>query len=74
MLLAVGILLVLPILQVVSVIEPWLPSKLLGATTSLMAGVPVTELLKATAVAVVVVPGLFAIAVRRLARREPATG
>lgn len=72
-LLAVGILLVLPVLQVVPVIEPWLPSKLLGATTSLMAGVPVTELLRSTAVALVLVPGLFILAARRLARREPTT-
>lgn len=73
-LLAVGILLVLPILQVVSVIEPWLPSKLLGATTSLMAGVAVTELLKATAVAFVLVPALFTLATWRMTHREPTTG
>lgn len=69
-LLSVGILVVLPILQVVAVIEPWLPSTLLGAPTALLAGVPVTELLKATAVTVVVTALLLGVAVRRLDARE----
>lgn len=69
-LLAVGALLVLPILQLISAIEPWLPSKLLGATTSLLTGTPVGELLKATAATVVLVPALLAWAIRRLDHRE----
>lgn len=69
-LLAVGVLLVLPILQVVAVIEPWLPSTLLGATTALLAGVPLTELLRAAVVTVVVSGLLLLVAVRRLDARE----
>lgn len=69
-LLAVGVLLVLPILQVVAVIEPWLPSTLLGATTALLAGVPLTELLRAAVVTVVVSGLLLVVAIRRLAARE----
>ncbi len=69
-LLSVAALVVLPILQVISVMEPWLPSKLLGATTDLLGGTPVTTLLKATAVTVVAVLALLTIAVHRLAQRE----
>lgn len=69
-LLSVGVLVVLPILQIVSAIEPWLPSKLLGATTALLAGVPVTELLKAAVVTAAAVPALLALATRRLDQRE----
>ena len=69
-LLAVGALIVLPILQLIGPIEPWLPSKLLGATTDLLTGTPTTELLKATATTVVLVPALLAWAIRRLDRRE----
>lgn len=69
-LLAVGALLVLPILQVVPVIEDWVPSRLLGATTALMAGATIGDLLPALVVTVVVVPVLLVVAERRLARRE----
>lgn len=69
-LLAVGILLVLPVLQIISTIEPWMPSKLLGATTALLGGTPATELLKASIVTIAVVPVLLAAATRRLAQRE----
>ena len=69
-LLAVGVLLVLPILQAVPAIEDWVPSRLLGATTSLMAGVPVAELLPAALVTSLLVPVLLAVAIRRLAYRE----
>lgn len=69
-LLAVGILLVLPILQVVAVLEPWLPSTLLGATTALLAGVPLTELFRAAAVTVAATGLLLLVAIRRLDARE----
>lgn len=69
-LLSAGVLVALPILQVVAAIEPWLPSRLLGATTTLLAGVPVTELLEATAVTVVVTVALLVVAIRRLDARE----
>ncbi len=69
-LLSVAVLVVLPILQVVGAIEPWLPSKLLGATTALLGGASLTTLLKATAVTLVAVPVLLAVAIHRLAQRE----
>lgn len=69
-LLSVGILVVLPILQVVAVIEPWLPSTLLGAPTALLAGVPLAELLRAAVVTVVVTGLLLLVAIRRLDARE----
>jgi ABC-2 type transport system permease protein len=69
-LLSVGVLIVLPILQLFSAIADWLPSKLLGATDALLAGVAVGDLLKATVVTLVVVPLLVAVALRRLAQRE----
>ena len=69
-LLSVGVLVVLPILQLLSAVEPWLPSKLLGATTALLADVPVAELLKAAVVTTVAIPVLLELATRRLARRE----
>lgn len=69
-LLSVGLLVMLPVLQAVPAIEPWLPSKLLGATTALLADVPVSEVLKSAAVTLVVVPALLALAVRRFDARE----
>lgn len=68
--LCAGALLVLPILQLIGPIEPWLPSKLLGATTSLLAGESASELLKSLAVTVLLVPVLLAGAILRLERRE----
>jgi hypothetical protein len=69
-LLAVGVLLVFPVLQIVGPLEPWLPSKLLGATDALLAGVGIAELVRAAAVTVVAVPLLVWLAIVRLARRE----
>lgn len=69
-LLTVGVLLLLPILQLFSAIADWLPSRLLGATDALLAGATVGDLLKAALVTLIVVPSLVAVALRRLARRE----
>lgn len=69
-LLSVGVLIVLPILQLFSAIADWLPSRLLGATDALLAGAAVGDLLKAALVTVIVVPLLVMVALRRLARRE----
>ncbi len=69
-LVSVGVLLVLPVLQLLPVIEDWVPSRLLGATTALMAGAAPRDLLPAVVVTVLVVPVLLAVAERRLARRE----
>ena len=69
-LLAVGALIVLPVLQLVPPIEDWVPSRLLGATTALMAGAPVTDLLPALAVTIALVPTLLVVAERRLTHRE----
>ena len=69
-LLAVGVLIVLPILQFLPAIQDWIPSQLLGATTALMAGASLGDLLPAVAVTVVVVPLLLLVTERRLAYRE----
>lgn len=69
-LLAVGVLIVLPILQAVPALQDWVPSRLLGATTSLMAGTPISDLAPAAVVTLVLVLALVAVAVRRLAYRE----
>lgn len=69
-LLAVGVLLVLPILQLLPVIEDWVPSRLLGATTALLAGAGPGDLVPALVVTVVLVPVLVAVAVQRLEHRE----
>ena len=69
-LLTVGVLVVLPIAQVVAVIDPWLPSKLLGATTALLGGQELSELLTSAAVTVVTIPALLWLAARRLDARE----
>jgi ABC-2 type transport system permease protein len=69
-LLAVGVLLVLPIVQLVPAVEDWVPSRLLGATTALMAGASPGDLLPAVVVTLVLVPVLVVVAERRLDRRE----
>lgn len=69
-LLSVGVLLVLPVLQLLPVLEDWVPSRLLGATTELLAGGAPGDLLPAVAVTVLLVPALLLVAERRLARRE----
>ena len=69
-LLSVGVLLVLPVLQLLPVIEDWVPSRLLGATTALLAGAGPGDLAPALVVTVLLVPLLVTIAVRRLDHRE----
>ncbi len=69
-LLSVGVLLVLPVFQLLPVLEDWVPSRLLGATTELLAGGAPGDLLPAVAVTVLLVPALLLVAERRLARRE----
>lgn len=69
-LLAATALLVLPILQLLPPVEDWVPSRLLGGTTALMAGASPGDLLPAVLVTVVLVPVLLLVAERRLERRE----
>ena len=69
-LLAVAVLMLLPVLQLLPTVGDWVPSRLLGATDGLLAGAPLSDLLGAVVVTVLVVPGLVAWATRRLARRE----
>lgn len=69
-LLAAGVLIVLPIVQLVPVLENWVPSRLVGATTALMAGATPGDLMPALVVTVLLVPLLVLLAERRLARRE----
>lgn len=69
-LVAVGLLLALPVLALLRPIEPWVPSELLGAPVEILAGRPITELLRATLTTVVVVPALLLWSSRRIGQRE----
>jgi ABC-2 type transport system permease protein len=68
--LSAGILLVLPVLGIVEVLAPWMPSALVGAPDALLRGEPLGEHLRAAAAAVVATVVLLAGAVALLRRRE----
>lgn len=68
--LSAGLLLFLPVLGVVDVLSPWLPSALLGSPDALVRGEPAGEYLRAAGVAVVATAALLAAAVALLRRRE----
>ena len=67
---AVGVLLALPLLQLVPVVGEWSPSRLLGAGDALLAGTPVGDLVPALLVTLVLVPMLVVGGAARLATRE----
>lgn len=69
-LLAVGVLLALPLLQLIPTVGDWAPSRLLGAGDALLAGTAATDLLVPLVVAVVAAPALVLGAIGRLTRRE----
>lgn len=69
-LVAIGVLIGLPVLALLPPVEPWIPSELLGAPVDLLVGRPLSELLRATATAIVAIPALTLWASRRLAGRE----
>ncbi len=68
--LTLAILLVLPMLAMIEPLRVWLPSELLTAVIALVEGVPATEYLRATVVAVLATAGLLALTMVRLDRRE----
>jgi len=68
--LALGILIVLPILGQAAALKPWLPSELVGAPVALVDGKPAAEFLRAAASAAAVTAAATWFGVRRLARRE----
>ncbi len=67
---AVAALLVIPIVGVIDVVSPWLPSTLLSAVVALAAGESAPEYLRAVGVTLVATVGLLALAVQRTSRRE----
>lgn len=67
---AVVVLLVLPVLSVVGVLEPWLPSELVGASVALAGGAPLSEFARAAGVALVATVALVAFAAQRAQARE----
>lgn len=69
-LVAVGVLIALPVLGLLPVIEPWLPSELLGAPVDVLTGRDLAELVRAAVVTVVVVPLLLWWAGVRIGQRE----
>ena len=67
---SVGVLLALPLLQLVPTLGAWSPSRLLGAGDALLAGTPVGDLVPALVVALALLPVLVLGACARLATRE----
>ncbi len=68
--LALGGLVLLPVLAQVPALEPWLPSALVGAPTAIADGDPASAFLRAAAVTVAAGAALVWGSVRLLARRE----
>ncbi|HEX2851300.1 MAG TPA: hypothetical protein VHN98_12130 [Acidimicrobiales bacterium] len=67
---AIGILLALPILGLLPVARPWLPSTLLGAQVGLAGPTPAGDYLRAAAVAALATAGVLAAALARFRHRE----
>jgi ABC-2 type transport system permease protein len=67
---SVGVLLALPILAVVEVVAPYLPSALVGALPDLAGGGDAGDYLRAAGTTVLVTGGVLALAVARTGRRE----
>ena len=67
---ALAVLLMLPVLGLIGAVKPWLPSELVGAPTSILAGIPPGEFVRASIVTVVVSVGLLALAAARQSVRE----
>jgi ABC-2 type transport system permease protein len=68
--LALGVLIVLPIIAEVPAFEPWLPSTLVGVPTAIADGRAAADFVRPAAVALIGTPVLLWVAVRLLARRE----
>lgn len=66
----VAVIAVVSALSLITSIERWLPSELLGAVVELVAGADATEFLPSVAVTIVVIPSLLAWGIARLDRRE----
>jgi ABC-2 type transport system permease protein len=64
------ILLLLPIVGLLPVVQPWLPSALLAAVAAMVEGAPASDYLRSLLVATVTTAGLLILAVRRFALRE----
>lgn len=67
---SIVVLLALPVLGVVDALDPWLPSSLLMAVATIVAGEPATDYLRAAVMAVVATAALLVVAVRRVGARE----
>jgi ABC-2 type transport system permease protein len=68
--LALGVLVLLPLLAQVPALEPWMPSTLVGAPTAIAGGDPATAFLRAAMVAAGAGAALVWGSIRLLARRE----
>lgn len=67
---ALLLLLAFPLLALVPVLRPWLPSELLLAAASLVEGASPGDFLRSLVVSIVSTAGLLMLATQRLARRE----
>jgi ABC-2 type transport system permease protein len=68
--LALGVLVLLPVLAQVPALEPWMPSALVGAPTAIASGEAAAGFLRAAAVTIACGVALVWVAIRLLARRE----
>jgi len=67
---SLGVFLVLPIVGIVGVLKPWMPTVLGNALTELTAGASATGFWRSTVVAIVAIPALIWLAERGARRRE----
>lgn len=67
---ALGVLILLPMVSMIDVIQPWVPSELLTAVLAIVEGAPAGDYLRAAAVTVAATIGLLALAMRRIEHRE----
>lgn len=67
---SIAALLVLPALGIIDAVAPYLPSTLVSAVVGVTAGEAVSEYLGATIVTLLATPGLVAVSVVRISRRE----
>lgn len=67
---SLGALLALPMLAMIEVVRPWLPSELLTAVLGLLEGAPPSSYLRATATGLLATLALVWLATERIGRRE----
>jgi hypothetical protein len=67
---SLGALLAFPLLAIIPVLRPWLPSELLAAVVPIVQGAPAADFLRSAIVTVAAIAVLLGLAVRRFGSRE----